>query len=141
MIKHPIPLAIAAMFAAVPVIAPAHVIETQARIGQAVQVSPGVSVEPLRVIEDSRCPQDVSCVWAGRFVLTARVRDHGRVQTVKLTLGQPAIIGRGRLTLDQVSPERSAKGVNTRRYRFGISYAPGALRGNNVQPMLEPQKQ
>jgi len=141
MIKQTIPLALAAMLVAMPVAAPAHVIETNARIGQAVQVSPGITVEPLRVIEDSRCPQDVSCVWAGRFVLSARVRDHGRMQTVKLTLGQPTILGRGRLTLDQVAPERSAKGLNTRRYRFGISYAPGALRGSNVQPMLEPQKQ
>ncbi len=141
MIRQAIPFALAAMLAAVPVLAPAHVIETNARIGQAVEVSPGITVEPLRVIEDSRCPQDVTCVWAGRFVLTARVRDHGRVQTVRLTLGQPTLLGRGRLTLDQVAPERSAKGVNSRRYRFGISYAPGALRGNNLQPMLEPQKQ
>ena len=129
------------MLAAVPVLAPAHVIETNARIGQAVEVSPGITVEPLRVIEDSRCPQDVTCVWAGRFVLSARVRDHGRMQTVRLTLGQPTLLRRGRLTLDQVAPERSAKGVNSRRYRFGVSYAPGALRGRDIQPMLEPQKQ
>ena len=141
MIKQAISFALAATLAAVPVAALAHVIETTARIGQTVQVSPGVTVEPLRVIEDSRCLQDVTCVWAGRFVLSARVRDHGRVQTVKLTLGQPTVLGRGRLTLDQVMPERSAKRFNARNYRFGISYARGALRGNNVQPMLEPQKQ
>ena len=141
MIRQAIPFALAAMLAAVPVLAPAHVIETNARIGQAVEVSPGITVEPLRVIEDSRCPQDVTCVWAGRFVLSARVRDHGRMQTVRLTLGQPTLLRRGRLTLDQVAPERSAKGVNSRRYRFGVSYAPGALRGRDIQPMLEPQKQ
>ncbi|MFM5917719.1 MAG: hypothetical protein ACKOOL_09325 [Novosphingobium sp.] len=141
MIRHTIPLALAATLALAPAPAPAHVIETTARLGQWVQVAPGVSVEPLRVIEDSRCPRDVTCVWAGRFVLSAKVRDHGRVQTVRLTLGQPTLIGRGRLTLDQVSPERSAKGVNARRYRFGISYSAGAIRRGDMQPMLEPQKQ
>ncbi len=141
MSRHAIPFALAATLAAVSLAAPAHVIESNARLGQTVRVSPGITVEPLRVIEDSRCPRNVNCVWAGRFVLSARVRDHGRVQTVRLTLGQPTILRRGRLTLDQVMPERSAKGVNSRRYRFGISYAPGALRGRDVQPMLEPQKQ
>lgn len=141
MIRQTTQLALAATLAALPVAASAHVIETNARLGQVVQVGPGISVQPLRVIEDSRCPQDVTCVWAGRLVLAARVRDHGRVQTVRLTLGQPTILARGRLTLDRVMPERSAKRFNTRNYRFGISYSAGAIRRGEMQPMLEPQKQ
>lgn len=139
MIKRPLPLAIAATLATFSVAATAHVIEMQARLGQWVQLAPGVAVEPLRVLEDSRCPQDVTCVWAGRLVLSARVRDHGRAETVKLTLGIPQKVGRGRLTLDQVSPERTAKGVNARQYRFGLSYAPGAIRRGDLQPLLEAQ--
>jgi len=139
MIKRSLPLAIAATLATFSVAATAHVIEMQARLGQWVQLAQGVAVEPLRVLEDSRCPQDVTCVWAGRFVLAARVRDHGRVETVKLTLGIPQKVGRGRLTLDQVSPERTAKGVNARQYRFGLSYAPGAIRRGDLQPLLEAQ--
>ncbi len=134
-----IPLTLVAGLATFPLAASAHVIETQARLGQWVEVAPGVAVEPLRVLEDSRCPQDVTCVWAGRLVLSARVRDHGRVQTVKLTIGIPQKVGRGRLTLDQVSPERTAKGVNARQYRFGLSYAPGAIRRGDLQPLLEAQ--
>lgn len=139
MIKRSLPLAIAATLATFSVAATAQVIEMQARLGQWVQLAPGVAVEPLRVLEDSRCPQDVTCVWAGRLVLSARVRDHGRVETVKLTLGIPQKVGRGRLTLDQVSPERTAKGVNARQYRFGLSYAPGAIRRGDLQPLLEAQ--
>ena len=141
MINPTTKLALVAAIAALPVGVSAHVIGTQARIGQWLEVAPGVSVEPLKVIEDSRCPQDVTCVWAGRLVLSARVRDHGRAQTVKLTLGMPQVISRGRLTLDQVSPERTARGINPRRYRFGISYFPGAIRRGDLQPLLEPQKQ
>lgn len=141
MIRLTTTLALAAALTAIPVGVSAHVIETQARLGQWVQIAPGVSVEPLRVIEDSRCPQDVSCVWAGRLVLSARVRDHGRARTVKLTLGMPQVVGRGRLTLDQAAPERTTKGINPRAYRFGISYFPGAIRRGDLQPLLEPQKQ
>ncbi|MFM5892811.1 MAG: hypothetical protein ACKOQM_00035 [Novosphingobium sp.] len=141
MIKRTIPLALAAALTAVPGVTAAHVIEMQARLGQWVEVAPGVAVEPLRVIEDSRCPKDVSCVWAGRLVLDARVRDHGRVQTVKLTLGLPQKIRSGRLTLDQVTPDRGTRRVNARQYRFGLSFAPGAIRRDDLQPLLEPQKQ
>ena len=141
MIRLTTKLALAAAITALPVGVAAHAIATQARLGQWVEVAPGVSVEPLKVIEDSRCPQDVSCVWAGRLVLSARVRDHGRIQTVKLALGMPQKIGRGRLTLERVTPERTAKGINPQRYRFGISYFPGAIRRGDLQPLLEPQKQ
>lgn len=139
MIKRTIPLVLAAALATVSVAAAAHVIEMQARLGHWVQLAPGVAVEPLRVIEDSRCPQDVTCVWAGRFVLAARVRDHGRVQSVKLTLGVPQKIGRGRVTLDQVTPERAGKRINGQQYRFGLSYAPQPPQPGEMQPMLERQ--
>jgi hypothetical protein len=69
------------------------------------------------------------------------VRDHGRLQSVKLTLGVPQKIGRGRLTLDQVTPDRGTRGVNARQYRFGLSFAPGAIRRDDLQPLLEPQRQ
>lgn len=140
MIRLTTKLALVAAITTIPVGVLAHVIETQARLGQRVTVAPGVSVEPLRVVEDSRCPADVSCVAAGRLVLAARVRDHGRSQTVQLTLGMPYVIGRGRLTLDQATPRKWAKPINPRNYRFGISYFPGAIRRGDLQPMLEPQR-
>jgi len=139
MIKRTIPLVLAAALATISIAAAANVIEMQARLGQWVQLAPGVAVEPLRVIEDSRCPQDVTCVWAGRFVLAARVRDHGRVQSVKLTLGVPQKIGHGRVSLDQVTPERTGKRINGQHYRFGLSYAPQPPQSGEMQPMLERQ--
>jgi hypothetical protein len=36
-----------------------------ARIGEAVYVD-GPIIKPVAVIEDSRCPKGVDCVWAGR---------------------------------------------------------------------------
>lgn len=46
-------------------------------------------VTPQAVIEDSRCPINARCVWAGRLVLTTRIDGAGWRETVDLTLGQP----------------------------------------------------
>ena len=46
-------------------------------------------VTPQRVIEDSRCPINARCIWAGRLVLKTRIDGAGWRETVDLTLGQP----------------------------------------------------
>ena len=52
-----------------------------AGLGQAGEVN-GLRFRPLEVIEDSRCPARVQCVWAGRLVLhlTAARDEHDRAQ-------------------------------------------------------------
>lgn len=47
-----------------------------ARLGQTVRLG-GVEIRPLEVLEDSRCPRDVDCVWAGRIRLKVRVGGGG----------------------------------------------------------------
>lgn len=87
-------------------------------LGQKVRVG-DVTVTPLAVIEDSRCPIDARCVWAGRLVVrtgidgrtngeswrdTADMRlgetfgTHGRV--IALTSGEP-----GKTTARATPPE------------------------------------
>ena len=43
---------------------------SNARIGQAVYVD-GPIIKPIAVIEDSRCPAEVQCVWPGRVRIKA----------------------------------------------------------------------
>lgn len=63
----------------------------------------GIMVRPLAVVQDSRCPRDAMCVWAGRLTLRTMV---GR-QTVTLTLGQPHVLPGGRqITLVHAAPDR-----------------------------------
>lgn len=127
--------ALAFLAAAVPGIAWSHVIERVVALGQSAEVDRGVRIEALRVIEDSRCPAGTNCVWAGRVVIAARVRDHGHRSTVRLTLGQPLVVGHGRLTLDQVLPEKGAKPIPARDYRFGFSYARALPQPGEAAPL------
>lgn len=127
--------ALAALAAVLPGAAHSHVIEQITGLGQWVEVDRGVKVEPLAVIQDSRCPADVQCAWAGQVVISARVNDHGHRTKVRLTLGQPLTIGKGRLTLDQVMPEKRAGRIDRRDYRFGFSYARALPAPGEAQPL------
>ena len=59
-----------------------------ATVGQPTRVG-ALVVTPQRVIEDSRCPINARCIWAGRLVLKTRIDGAGWRETVDLTLGQP----------------------------------------------------
>lgn len=72
----------------------------------------GISIEPRGVVEDSRCPADVRCVWAGRLILEVLVGLPGQAPVLRqLTLGQPvAMPTGGMLTLAAAFPPRLAAG-------------------------------
>lgn len=92
---------------------------TMGRIGDTLRIQ-GMRVTPLRVLEDSRCPQNARCVWAGRVRLSVRI---GR--TVReLTLGQSVPMAGGQLSLAAVLPERTSAtaAIPPRAYRFGFQY-------------------
>lgn len=57
-------------------------------LGQPVMVG-ALVVTPIEVIEDSRCPINARCVWAGRLVVATRIAGSGRNEAANLTLGEP----------------------------------------------------
>jgi hypothetical protein len=61
---------------------------TPVALGQAVKVGT-LTVTPMAVVEDSRCPINARCIWAGRLVVTTRVDGAGWRDTADLTLGEP----------------------------------------------------
>lgn len=74
----------------------------RARLGETARLG-DISVRPLAVVEDSRCPHDVQCVWAGRLRL--RVSISGVAGEPELTLGQGFALPRGgTLTLVAAAP-------------------------------------
>ncbi|MBC7985217.1 MAG: hypothetical protein H7X93_00890 [Sphingomonadaceae bacterium] len=86
----------------------------------------GPTVTPLAVIEDSRCPMNARCVWAGRVVLRARIAGGSWVTERELLLGEPIPIADGALTLVSVTPETMAgQQIDPRAYRFAFAFDGG----------------
>ncbi|TMM49750.1 hypothetical protein [Qipengyuania marisflavi] len=47
-----------------------------------------VVVTPIKVAEDSRCPINARCVWAGRLIVETRIDGEGWRDTANITLGE-----------------------------------------------------
>lgn len=95
-----------------------------ARLGQEVQIG-DVRVRPLELIEDSRCPLDVTCVWAGRVRVKVAVSGAGEPV---MELDRPVTVPGGeRLTLVAVAPPnwtRPPAGVDAnapKRFAFRLT--------------------
>jgi hypothetical protein len=93
-----------------------------AALGQ-VAVVDGVRVRPLAIIEDSRCPINVVCVWAGRIVVRTEIRGSGVPETRDLELGKLQPIAGGTLTLTAAEPAPLAgTRIPPSAYRFTYSF-------------------
>ena|SRR5689334_14577051 len=93
-----------------------------AGVGETADLGGRLTVRPLAVIEDSRCPNNVQCIWAGRLRLRANVSG----EEVELTLGQPLSTSHGSVTLTVVSPGPWAEWPTAElgekpAYRFGFT--------------------
>jgi hypothetical protein len=92
---------------------PPPAIETPLRDGAATVKLGGharfghVTLTPVRIEEDSRCPLGVQCVWAGRVRVAVYFEDGGEVlvHPIILTLGEPfPIEGGGGVAITAVCP-------------------------------------
>jgi hypothetical protein len=85
---------------------------------QPVQAGP-VVLTPTRVLEDSRCPQNARCVWAGRAIVTTRIDGPGWRETRDFVLGVPLEEHGHMLTLVSVQPETTMDVITpSEDYRF-----------------------
>lgn len=92
-----------------------------AGINQTADLGNGLRVRPLEVLEDSRCPQNARCVWAGRLRLRVNVEGVGeREITAEET--DAVQTPRGSFTLVAISPGPWTDWPQERRppYRFGF---------------------
>jgi hypothetical protein len=81
----------------------------------------------VQVIEDSRCPANVQCVWAGRVRVLAEIELRGGSEELRttLTLGEPMHVADGALTLIAVKPDKKTGAINPRSYRFTFDFQGG----------------
>jgi hypothetical protein len=98
----------------------------RAKIGQTVYVD-GPKVTPLAVLEDSRCPMNARCVWAGQVRLSVRIALGSRNEVREIVSNKPIPVADGQLELVEVTPDRVAgeKPFPTQDYRFGFKFAGG----------------
>lgn len=95
-------------------------------LGQRAMVD-GPIVQPVKVLEDSRCPMNARCIWAGRVRLQmVWIRGNGEKQPFEVTLGEPVSLADGQFTLESVRPEKMTNvTLKPDDYRFSFRFAGG----------------
>jgi len=89
-----------------------------AGLGQVAVVN-GIMIRPIEVVEDSRCPAQARCVWAGRLVVRARMNGSGWTQIRDFELGVPQAVDWNHVTLIAAEPQKQAEvEFDPRLYRF-----------------------
>lgn len=115
-------------FAACPPVNPKEE-ATTAGINQTIIIQ-GIYLTLLEILEDSRCPIDVTCVWAGTVKLRVKLENGSNTQEVSLTLGSPITFAGKRVELTSVLPAKNSKQtIKPEDYRFDFSVKPGIPAG------------
>lgn len=92
---------------------------TNVQIGKTSQANTDVSITPLQIIEDSRCPANVNCIWAGRFVVKAKITEEDLSKEYNFTEGERVVTDFGEIALTKVVPVPVAGDrVKPEDYRF-----------------------
>ena len=94
-------------------------------LGEAGRID-GLRIRPLAIVEDSRCPINAVCVWAGRLVVRAEVSGANWRETRDFELRKPQPIADGQLTLVEAAPSKMAdQPIDPRDYRFTFAFEGG----------------
>jgi hypothetical protein len=100
-------------FAACPTTTPDVVVAPQAVLVQAkLNESSGgfnAHIVPLSLVEDSRCPVDVTCIQAGTVRVRTQVENANGTNVMTLTLNTPVTIGAEMIELTEVMPVKNSK--------------------------------
>ena len=110
-------------------------------LGQRATVD-GPVVQPVEVIEDSRCPANVRCIWAGRVrVKMLWHRPTGEKQPFEVTLGETTPLADGSITLEAVRPERRTDTeIKPGDYRFTFRFMGGLSKTSSHEKWPYPRE-
>ncbi|MEO5858268.1 MAG: hypothetical protein ABIR33_04890 [Pyrinomonadaceae bacterium] len=94
--------------------------DVQVQINKEVTAKGGLKIAFIELVEDSRCPADAQCVWAGNAKIKVRVTKNGRSKVIELntmTRSTAPTYGNYRFTLKGLTPElRSNVRINRNGY-------------------------
>lgn len=71
-----------------------------------------ITIKFLELVEDSRCPADVACVWAGVARIKVQLRKNGRSAEVELNTNQrdkPAVFAGYSIGLETLVPRQTSR--------------------------------
>lgn len=87
----------------------------------------GLKIRPIKVIEDSRCPATVRCVWEGKLTVRARMYGPGWTQIRDFESGVPQAVDHYRITLISAEPQKQTGAeIDPRAYRFTFDFQVGS---------------
>jgi hypothetical protein len=94
-----------------------------------------ISLRPLSVEEDSRCPSDVQCIWAGTVRVKVEVVSGMGKSVSILTLGEAFTTEAEVITLTDVLPYSNSKvKITDKDYRFVFNVVPqGTIKNPGTQ--------
>ena len=100
--------------------------EATARLGETARIG-DVSIRPIEVVQDSRCPVDVQCVHAGVFHVRVEIRTAREARTEVMELRRGIALEDARsLRLTEVTPPRRAEpDQGPLDYRMTFTLGPG----------------
>jgi hypothetical protein len=103
----------------------------EASLNQDVQLAPkeqaaygpqGLTVEFVRVVEDSRCPKDTTCVWAGEVKVEVATRVGSAAPVPhEIKAGESATVDAFQVMIVNVQPEKlSTREIPQAEYRITV---------------------
>jgi hypothetical protein len=98
-------------------------------VGEAVPVKgTSTSLRFVGLIEDSRCPRDTTCIWAGEVKVRIEFLERSVTsRQSELKLGEGVESGGVRVTLEGVEPQPMSNArISAQGYRATFSVRPGA---------------
>lgn len=103
----------------------AHSLPIRGRLGETLSVD-GPQVRLLAMLEDSRCPADVHCVWAGQVRLSVAIITGAGEERREIVSHSPIAVADGTLELVEVLPAaRAGTPIAPAEYRFGFRFLGG----------------
>ena len=94
---------------------------TVAKLGQTVTID-GISITPISITEESRCPTDVQCIQAGTVVIKAKLSSDTSISETSLKLGNAISFSNKYVTLDGVIPKPNTK-FTTKDSDYSFSFS------------------
>ncbi len=98
----------------------------------------GISITPIEVVEDSRCPIGVSCIWKGVVRIKVKLQTRMINQISELSLNNSVVIADKKISLLSVNPPAIANQIiNKANYNFEFSVSNNPNEVNTINGTLD----